>query len=279
MPFPFQQSLIKEKVMLLSELRKAPHLSASAINDYVECSLLYKFGRIDRLPPEYHSEALEFGSVIHLVIGDYYQEKLTGNKLPLKQVHELFEKYWREAAEDNDKLKYTNGRDFKSYLMFGQDLLTAWYNKLPDDNFRVLAIEQAFKFNIPGVPIPVIGAFDLLEQDESCLIITDFKTAGRAYSADEVNRNMQLTLYQLAAKANGYAGLDILLRFDCLIKTQKPKFEQYYTIRTEIDERRVLRKIHQVWEGISKQVYIPNDTSWKCNTCHYRQACDQWFLQ
>jgi putative RecB family exonuclease len=265
--------------MLLSELRKAPHLSASSISDYIECSLLYKLGRIDRLAPEYHSDALEFGSVIHLVLGDYYQEKISGNKMTLKHVHELFETYWRQTAEKNDTIKYAKGTDFKSYLMQGCDLLTAWYNKLPDDNFQVIATEEAFRFTIPGIAVPIIGAMDLVEQDQSSLIITDFKTTGRAYGADEVDRNMQLTLYQLAAKANGYAGFDILLRFDCLIKTQKPKFEQYYTIRTEIDEKRLIRKIHQVWEGISKQVFIPNDTSWRCTSCHYRKACDRWFLQ
>ena len=33
--------------MELQELRKAVHLSASAINDYLDCGLLFKFGRID----------------------------------------------------------------------------------------------------------------------------------------------------------------------------------------------------------------------------------------
>ena len=31
--------------MSLTELRQKPHLSASSIGDYVECGLLYKFGR------------------------------------------------------------------------------------------------------------------------------------------------------------------------------------------------------------------------------------------
>ena len=31
--------------MELSELRKTPHLSASGVNEYVECSLLYRFGQ------------------------------------------------------------------------------------------------------------------------------------------------------------------------------------------------------------------------------------------
>ena len=57
------------------------------------------------------------------------------------------------------------------------DLLTAWFNKLPDDNFSVMAVEEAFVFEIDGIPIPIIGAIDLVEEDESgAIIITDHKT-------------------------------------------------------------------------------------------------------
>jgi len=58
--------------------------------------------------------------------------------------------------------------------------------------------EEPFKFYIPGCPIPVIGAIDLVEEDEAdTLIITDFKTSSRAYSNAEVDKNFQLTLYQM----------------------------------------------------------------------------------
>ena len=101
----------------------------------------------------------------------------------------------------------------------------------------------------------------------------------RAYGIDEVDRNQQLTCYQMAAKKNGFGHREIVLKFDTLIKTKKPKFEQYYTVRTEIDEKRLIRKVYKVWEGISRGVFIPNDTSWKCPNCHYRQHCDEWFLK
>lgn len=266
--------------MDLSELRKSPHLSASAIGDYTECGLLYKFGRIDRLPMEFKSDALVFGSVIHLVLGEYYQEKMVGDRMLLKDIHQSFEKHWRKAAEDRTDIKYAEGKDFETLLMNGIDLLTAWYNKLPDDNFKILSIEEAFSFTLPGLPLPIIGATDLIEEDESgTIIVTDFKTSGKAYSAGEIDKNMQMTVYQLAAKANGFGDREILLRFDCLIKTQKPKFEQYYSVRSEIDEIRLIKKIHKVWQGISKGVFVPNDTSWKCKNCNYRQACDEWFLK
>jgi putative RecB family exonuclease len=66
--------------MDLSELRQQPHLSASSIGDYIECGMLYRFGRIDRLPMEFVSDAMEFGSVIHMVLAEYYQAKITGDK-------------------------------------------------------------------------------------------------------------------------------------------------------------------------------------------------------
>ena len=73
-----------------------------------------------------------------------------------------------------------------------------------------------------------------------------------------------------------HADHEILLRFDTLIKTKTPKFEQYWTTRTEIDERRLIKKAAQVWDGISKGVFVANDTSWKCKGCAYKQACDAY---
>ena len=85
--------------MDLSELRSAPHLSASSIGDYCECSLLYKFGRIDRIPMEHKSDALEFGTCIHKVLEEYYLEKMSGHRLLLKDIHRLFETTWAKIAD------------------------------------------------------------------------------------------------------------------------------------------------------------------------------------
>jgi len=264
--------------MVLSELRKIEHLSASSIGTYVECSLMYKFSKIDKIPMEQKSDAMEFGSAIHRTLEEYYLEKLIGEKLLLKDIHEIFENTWKNRAEDKTDIQFTKGHDFKSLEMLGKDLLTVWYNKLPDDNYTIIGIEEAFSFCLPGIPIPFIGAMDLVEEDEAgTIIVTDHKTSGKAYSIDEVDQNQQLTLYQLALKSMGYVGREILLKFDTLIKTKTPKFEQYWTTRSELDEHRLIRKAVQVWDGIQKGVFIPNDTSWKCKNCSYAKACNEWF--
>ena len=78
--------------MELNDLRKEPHLSASAIGDYIDCGLLYKLGRIDRLPPKFRADALEFGSCIHLALSDFHHAKKDGKTMTAKELHERFEK-------------------------------------------------------------------------------------------------------------------------------------------------------------------------------------------
>ena len=263
--------------MELSELRKTPHLSASSINDYVECGLLYKFGKIDKIPIDYKADNLIFGSVIHEVLGEYYTGKRMHTKVSLKALQECFEVSWSDSAEGNDNIRYSKNNTFESLMMMGKELLSAWYHALPDDDFKVIGIEEVFNVKLPGIPIPIIGAMDLIEEDANTIIITDFKTSARSYSVDEVDKNMQLLLYQVAAKLNGYADREILLRLDVLVKTKTPKFEQYWTTRSELDEIRLIKKIHAVWNGIQNGVFIPNDQSWRCKSCVFKTACDEWF--
>jgi len=265
--------------MELSELRKKPHLSASGVNEYVECSLLYRFGRIDRLPLEFVAAELEFGTVIHKVLEEFYRAKMIGERLLLKDLHEQFKTLWKKSTSERQDIQYQEGQNAEMLSMLGVDLISVWFNRLQEDSFNVISVEQVFSFNLPGISAPIIGAIDLVEEDESgAIIITDFKTSGRSYSIDEVDRNQQLTLYQMAMKQAGHRH-EILLKFDCLIKTKTPKCESYWTTRSETDEIRMERKIRQVWSGINKGVFIPNDTSWKCPRCHYRKACDEWFLK
>jgi putative RecB family exonuclease len=277
MTYPFTYGGI---YMELSELRKKPHISISAINEYVECSLLYKFAKIDRIPFELKPDAMEFGTAIHRILEQFYLNKMTGYKMLLKDIHASFENIWKDIAEGRDDIEYTKGNTFQSLMMMGRDLLTVWYNKLADDNFTIIGVEEAFSLNIPDLPIPLIGCIDLVEADDSgTIIITDFKTSARSYSNDEVDKNQQLTTYQLAMKNHGYNDREILLRFDVFIKTQIKKVKQYYTTRSELDEQRLITKIHRVWDGIQKEVFLPNDLGWKCKNCHYKKACDEFLLR
>jgi putative RecB family exonuclease len=260
--------------MNLTELRKQPHLSASGVNDYIDCGLHYRFSRVDRLEPQFRADAMVFGSTMHKTIADFHLERMAGNLLPLSELQRIFVSHWREAAEGKTDIRYKKGKDFGSRLLEGKGLLQVYLETFSSDGFEVLAIEEPFSFTINGLDVPVIGVFDLVEQDPSgTIVVSDLKTSSRAYSTDEVDRNFQMTLYGMAAKANGYRDREVLLRFDCIVKLKSPRFDQHYTARTGNDERRAVSKMQRVWDGINKGVFVPNDASWKCNGCEFKTQC------
>lgn len=118
---------------------------------------------------------------------------------PLSMILELFEDYWGEELSHSSKIKFKKGATAESLFLEGKSLPTVYCDKYPYDDFKVIGTEEPFSFTIPGLPMAIIGGIDLLEEDESgTIIITDHKTAGKAFSLAEVNRNMQLTIYQMA---------------------------------------------------------------------------------
>ncbi|MGA2226786.1 MAG: PD-(D/E)XK nuclease family protein, partial [Syntrophobacteraceae bacterium] len=142
--------------MELNEMRKKPHLSASSINDYLDCGLLYKLGRILKLQPEIRPDALEFGSIIHKVLAEFYKHKLEGEIVPLLDLQILFEALWKKATENGPEITYKDGKNAEILLHEGKNLLSAYYQKLPRDDFQVIAIEEPFQFTLPNFPIPII---------------------------------------------------------------------------------------------------------------------------
>ncbi|ABW68724.1 PD-(D/E)XK nuclease family protein [Desulfosudis oleivorans] len=264
--------------MDLQELRQQPHLSASAISGYMDCGLSYYLGRIIGVSPDFTPAPLVFGSAVHAVLAEFYQALANGKRLSARTLGALFEHYWQQMAEDRNDIQYKPGQDYASLLLEGKELVVTFCHQLPEDTGTIIGIEEPFAFELEGLPMPIIGAYDLVLEDAAGTItIVDHKTSSRAFSNADMDKNLQLTIYQMAARANGFAGREILLRFDALIKTKIPKFEQYYTIRSEWDELKARRKILSVYEGISKGVFMPNEESWKCAGCQYKTACKAWF--
>jgi len=266
--------------MNLSELRKQPHLSVSGIEDYMECGLQFKFSRIDKLKMKYRADALVFGSAIHNVLAEFNQERLIGKILTVPELQDRFEKHWTTNAKGKKDILYKKGKTFESEMQEGKELIRLFGENSEQTGMQehtVIAIEEAFQFYLQGLPVPMIGVMDLVEEDDQGgIYITDYKTASAAYSAEKVKTHFQLTVYQIAAKANGYGDREINLGIDCLIKTKEPKFERYVTARAPVDEAKAIKRIQAVWKGIEKRVFIPNTNSWKCKDCGYLDDCNDW---
>lgn len=261
-------------------MRKQPHLSASSIRAYLDCGLYYKFSRIDKLEKTFISDNLLFESTIHRVLAEYNQEKIVGSKMNLQKMYKLFEKYWKEAVDHTNLIKYSKKNSFESLLDQGKQMLRTYVSKVPEAEYKVIAVKKPFEFKIEGLDIPLIGMMELVEQDiNETVVISDHKTMSSSATFSEIDQNFQLTLYYMAARRNGYAGREIVLKLDCLVKSKQPQFMQVYTFRSENHEKRAVKKIKEVYNAIQKEIFIPNaEGTWKCKNCEYKTYCDEWFL-
>ncbi|MCB2189786.1 MAG: PD-(D/E)XK nuclease family protein, partial [Deltaproteobacteria bacterium] len=164
-------------MMDLAELRKEPHLSASSVTGYLECGLAYRFGKVDGLAPEFTPDVLVFGSAIHEVLAEYYRSLAKGVRLAGELLKESFEKHWCERAADNDFIRYKEGTDYRRYMDQGKEMLVMFAAQVPVENCKVLAVEEPFSMKLDGLPVPLIGVYDLVIEDSSGVItIVDHKT-------------------------------------------------------------------------------------------------------
>lgn len=251
------------------------HLSYSSIRQYIDCSLGYKFKKIDCIKPEFISDNLIFGSCMHKTLAKFNQHRAREKPTTFHELGDWFEEYFSGAVTEK-VIKYSNGHTFKSCLHLGRNLLKIFHEQYPADAYGVLDIEHEFNIEVDGLPCPIIGYIDLIEQDEEGqLILTEYKTSGRSYSTNQIDCNDQVTLYHLAAQTLSPTS-SIINKIDCLIKTKIPKFEIYYTYRDHEDHNRFLNVAKQVAKGIDAAVYIPNTNGWKCNYCEYQTTCKEW---
>jgi hypothetical protein len=58
-------------------------------------------------------------------------------------------------------------------------------------------------------------------------------------------------------------------------KLQKPKFEQYYTVRNATQRRRFAKLVNEMLAGIDARVFYPN-RGWMCGDCQFVKACEGW---
>jgi len=210
-------------------------------------------------------------------LADFYMALMCGRRLEFDDLKFLWHGHWKHQTENREDILWKNDSTFESLKTDGTKLLEAFSRFFVPEDAAVIAVEEAFTFQIPGIPVPIIGAYDLVLEDSSGLVtIVDHKTLSRTSSKKEMDGSLQGTIYNMAAKANGFASRNIRLRFDLLIKTKEPRYERHVTTRNDSDEKRAIRKIQAVWDGISKGVFIPNDSSFRCECCGFKAFCNAW---
>jgi len=170
---------------------KNAYLSFSRLKRFETCPLSFKLHYIDRLRSE-PNDALRFGTLLHTVLERLYRwviEEEYAGRLDEEHALALYREEWARSG-------------LSGFAMFqeGLDILKAYLREYAMVDHRdILAVEQEFRLPIAG--FEVLGYIDRVDRvDDETVEILDYKTNRLIFTREEVENDLQLTVYHMAAR-------------------------------------------------------------------------------
>lgn len=256
----------------ISKPFKLSYVSYSQIDAFKLCPLHYKLRYLLNIPPPTFP-AESFGISVHNTLKDFYTHIKRGEKATKKTLLELLDKNWVREG-------YTSKSYEKAMRMRGVNYLTRYYDTQLDLKRKTLVLEQPFTVAIKKGEriIKIGGKIDRVDDlGNGKIEIIDYKT-GRVPSKREVDTNLQLSIYAIAASQiheNPFARKpeDIILSLYFFDKEQKITTERT-AAQVEEDKQKIFEWVEKIETSDFKC-----SGNMLCNTCEYSLFCNVYNME
>jgi len=232
---------------------KVDYLSYSQIETFKTCPLHYKLRHTLNVPSP-PSAAQSLGISVHGAVRDIYLKKAPD------QVEDALLANW---AREGYKNKKHVGAAWEKALSY----LTEYVELSYKPEVKTLALEEAFSVRLPGDsgerPLKVGGVMDRVDELGEGIEIIDYKTGVNLKAQKEVDRDLQLSLYALAASLKyGLPPEKITLSL-YYFETQKK-------LSTKRSRQQLDAAIAEVYE-VRRQI---ESSSFECSGSYFCQSCE-----
>ncbi len=253
-----------------------PHWSYSAISQYLSCPLRYYFQRVLRLPQPTVGSSLVLGISFHAALAEYHRSVQGDESTDIAKLHRVFSDSWVNREKES-QVTYKDGENRADLMAQGVALVELYLKEPPPAN--IVAIEEtiiATLHNSRGeyLETPLMAVADLVTEDAETVVIGEYKTSSRAYSANEIETSLQPTFYVNAILET--TEFHATVEYTVLVKTKTPKVQRLTTVRNEDDLGRLGDIVENIERAIQAQAFYPVETPLNCSTCPYRQPCREW---
>jgi DNA helicase-2/ATP-dependent DNA helicase PcrA len=231
---------------------KIDQLSYSAIENFKTCPLHFKLKNILRLPTP-PSAAQSMGNSTHLILRDLYL-----HHLPLE---ELLEKDWISEGYHGKKHEEEAKDRIKAFL-------TEYVKTELHQKARPIYLEQPFMFWVDN-SLKITGKFDRVDDLGGGEVeIIDYKTGANVPTKKEIDLDLQMTIYALAA-ANQFPVEKIKLSFYYFDTASK-----ITTVRTKEQLEEAKKELLAIREEIEQSDFqCSGDII--CQNCEFKILCNR----
>lgn len=253
-------------------------LSASDINAYQRCPKAYEYEKVLRIPSREKSH-LRLGILVHNVLERYHRD--LGDRKPTEdQARAELERLLEACIATGG----WGGSDDERQLLERARVMVARYaSSEPAHPGGRVDTEVKFSLKLPPSPamaettfagkqlngIQINGKIDRIDRlpDDAAPRLLDYKT-GRKRSASELKKDVQLAIYQIAARE--VLGIDASTLVYYYLEDDNP------AVQVDAGEERIAEvreTINRVADAIVRLDFSPTPGSYICRDCDFRHVC------
>lgn len=247
------------------------YLSYSAIESFKVCPMHYKLRHILKVPTP-TTASLSIGNSVHLALRDFYRQ--TNNRMEesnerlkgeVKDIlMDLLNKNWEHKG-------YQSKKHEQDSLLRTQNFLEQYLETELHKTSRPIMLEQPFTFRLDPT-LKIGGKIDRVDDLGNGMIeIVDYKTGGNIPTQKEVDANLQMTLYAMAAVDPGVFNKTIdQIKLSFYFFDQGTKIS---TIRTAEQLETAKKEVLTVREEIQNSDFQCLRGIF-CQNCEYKMLCN-----
>jgi len=234
------------------------------------CPMHYKLQYVLGVPTP-ASAALSMGSSVHNALRDFYRSIKTEAKPTLPLLIKTLEENWINEG-------FSTREHYEEALKNARAMLARFFESRFDKAQEVAVIEQPFMIPLQSkseAPLKIGGVIDRVDILPSGEIeIIDYKTGSNIPSQKEVDKNLQLSIYALAATKLHESPFDAAadkIKLSLLYLEEDTKLT---TMRTQSDLDEAVSELFDIRKQIETSDFACSGHPF-CNTCEYKTFCRQ----
>lgn len=188
---------------------------------------------------------------------------------------DVFQAAWSERADR--EIVLPAGETFDSLCRLADRMLLAFQQTdFASPRGHIIGIEEELRgVLVPGLP-DLLARVDLIVATDEGLVVSDLKTAARAWGQAKVDdAGPQLLLYGELARELA-EGKPIRLQFALFTKTKRPSLELRPVRFDAGSVERTKALVTKIWKAIQSGNFYPSPSPLQCPTCPFRQPCAAW---